>query len=355
MKRLLPFLVIGIVALVTLAIAGVVYREKTRALAVPTPAPVVASAAGAAPTNAPAEPATDTLAESAHVRGPREAPVTLEIYGDFQCPSCAVVSQGIDEIQKQSGGRVRVVFYEFPLEMHPHAMPAALAAEAAGIQGKFWEMHDKLYANQPAWAEATRPNFLFESYADAIGLDVARFRADRIAPDVRARVLADVAAGDRRQVKNTPTVFVNGTPMRPGFTRDELEAAIKSAVPQAPPENRQVIGSWTVNITFANGETRTLRFEARSEGKGRLQLVDAPARAAGAGKSEAATWSLGADQSVGFSGPVEFALGNVGRLPGTLVFKGNLTASEITGTVDFSPSTSEQPAKHGTFKAVPAR
>lgn len=219
MKRVLPFVIIAVVALVTLGIGAMAYRAKIRAAA-PTPAPETAAATAATP----------APVDSSHVRGPLDAPVTLEIFGDFQCPSCALVSQGIDELQKQYGGKVRVIFREFPLEMHRHAMKAALAAEAAAIQGKFWELHDKLYQNQPAWSEAANDNFLFESYADAVGLDVARFRADRMAPDIRERVLADMAAGNRRGIKSTPTVFVNGTQLRPGFTRDELQAAIENAL-----------------------------------------------------------------------------------------------------------------------------
>ena len=160
--------------------------------------------------------------------------MTLELYGDFQCPPCALVSEGIDEMQKQYQGKMRVVFHEFPLEMHKHAQEAALAAEAAAIQGKFWEMHDELYKHQPIWAEAAKVNSLFESYADAIGLDVARFRADRMAPDVRLRVLADTDAADRRGVKRTPTIFVHGVQLRNGFTKEELEKTIAAAIPATP-------------------------------------------------------------------------------------------------------------------------
>ncbi len=221
MKRFLPFVIIAVVALVTAGVAAMVYHTKTQA----GPASVAGVTASAIPATAQAP------EDSTHVRGPRDAPVTLEVYGDFQCPSCAFVSQGIDELQKQYQGKMRVVFHEFPLEMHKHGKEAAWAAEAAAIQGKFWEMHDKLYENQPSWAEATKVNPLFESYADAIGLDVARFRADRIAPDVRLRVLADTEAGDRRGVKSTPTIFVNGDRMRNGLTKDELEKTIVAAFP----------------------------------------------------------------------------------------------------------------------------
>jgi protein-disulfide isomerase len=217
-KRFVPFIIIISIALLTLGVAMMVYRAKTG----PASTPLAGVAGSPAKAQKPEDPT--------HVRGPSDAPVTLEIFGDFQCPSCAVVSKGIDEMQRKDADKVRIVFREFPLEMHRHAMQAALAAEAAAIQGKFWEMHDKLYENQPVWSEATTVNFLFESYADAIGLDVARFRADRIAPDVRARVLADMKDGDQRQVKSTPTVFLNGVPLRAGFAKDELQRGIEAAL-----------------------------------------------------------------------------------------------------------------------------
>ncbi|MBA3961345.1 MAG: thioredoxin domain-containing protein [Chthoniobacterales bacterium] len=219
MKLFLPFVIIAAVALLTAGIAARAYHEKMR------PAPALMPGVEASP-----QPA-NTLEGAAYARGPRDAPVTLEIYGDFQCPPCAVVSKGIDAIQRQYEGRVRVVFREFPLEIHKHAKEAALAAEAAAIQGKFWEMHDELYENQLSWAEAPKVNSLFESYAEAIGLDVARFHADSMAPDVRRRVLADINAGDRRAVDRTPTVFVNGVRLGNSFSKDQLEKAIVAALP----------------------------------------------------------------------------------------------------------------------------
>lgn len=224
MKRFLPFVIIAAVALLTVGIATAVYRAKTKA----EPVPVAGVAGNPMLAEAPEDPFL-------HARGPRNAPVTLVIYGDFQCPSCGLVSKAIDELQKQHEGKMRVVFHEFPLEMHKHAMEAALAAEAAAVQGKFWEMHDMLYQYQPVWAEATTVGFLFESYAESIGLDVARFRADRRAPDVRSRVIADAALGESRGVKSTPTIFINGTQLRNGFTKDQLGGAIETAL--APKKN----------------------------------------------------------------------------------------------------------------------
>lgn len=220
MKRFLPFFIIAAVAFLTVGIATVIYRVKTR----PTPAPPATSVARTpTPAGVPEDPFL-------HVRGPLNAPVTLEIYGDFQCPSCALASQAVDELQKQYQGKMRVIFHEFPLEMHQHAVPAALAAEAAAIQGKFWEMHDMLYQYQPVWSRASNVNYLFESYAESLGLDVARFRADRQSADVRAHVIGDGKGGEARGVKNTPTIFINGTEMRTGFSKDKMQETIEAAL-----------------------------------------------------------------------------------------------------------------------------
>jgi protein-disulfide isomerase len=219
MKRFFPFFIIGAVALLTVGTAAVMYRVKTR----PTPAPHHETAVTATPAEAPENPFL-------HVRGPRNAPVTLEIYGDFQCPSCALASQAIDELQKQYEDKVKVIFHEFPLEMHRHALAAALAAEAAAVQGKFWEMHDMLYQYQPVWSSATSVNYLFESYAESLGLDVARFRADRQSADVRAHILEDGKGGEARGVKNTPAIFINGTELRTGFSKDKMRETIDAAL-----------------------------------------------------------------------------------------------------------------------------
>ena len=114
-------------------------------------------------------------------------------------------------------------------------------------------------------------------------------------------------------------------------------------------------GSWKVDITFANGESRSLRFDVQSGGKGTFLLLDPRSKAWGPAKPLEAKWTEGKENSVNFSGPIEFPLGNVGRAPGTLVFKGKLeNENSIKGEVDFSPLTGEQPSRHGTFRAARA-
>jgi protein-disulfide isomerase len=168
--------------------------------------------------------------ESLHTRGPRTAPVTIEIYGDFQCPACAIASTLIGDLEKQYGEQVRVIFHEFPLAMHKHAMKAAMAAEAAGLQAHFWEMHDMLYKYQSVWSEATVASRLFTAYAESLGLDVGKFEMDANSPEVQARVTSEGDAGVARGVKNTPTIFINGREVLGGFRRENLQGAIDAAL-----------------------------------------------------------------------------------------------------------------------------
>lgn len=121
----------------------------------------------------------------------------------------------------------------------------------------------------------------------------------------------------------------------------------------AEAESPSMTGTWNVEITFANERHHSLRFEAQGDGKGSLQLTDPAAKVWTGAKPSEAKWSRGEGNSVTFSGPVEFLLGNVGRDAGTLMCKGKFeTADLISGEVEFSPSVGERPSKHGTFKAV---
>jgi len=121
----------------------------------------------------------------------------------------------------------------------------------------------------------------------------------------------------------------------------------------AEAESPNMIGRWNLEITFANEQHRFLRFEAQSDGKGTLTVTDPQSKVWTGGKSSEAKWTRGEGNSVTFSGPVEFLIGNVGRDAGTLTFKGKLeTPDLITGEVEFSPLVGGRPSKHGTFKAV---
>ncbi len=138
-------------------------------------------------------------------------------------------------------------------------------------------------------------------------------------------------------------------------TRTLLLMLIAQTVAVSQAESPNVIGRWNIEITFPNDEHRSLRLDAQDGGKGTLLLVDPKARVWGSTTPSEAKWTRSDDNSVTFSGAVEFMLGNVGRDAGTLVFKGKFDKADlITGEVEFSPLVGDRPSKHGTFKAVRA-
>jgi protein-disulfide isomerase len=214
------------VGLVTFGIGAAVYREKMKPAPKPQPATPGATTSTLAANSTAAEQSEDP---KLHVRGPRNAPLTLEIYGDFQCPACGTASRVVDELQKEYQGKMQVIFHEYPLEMHRHAKEAAMAAEAAGLQGKFWEMHDALYQYQDVWSKISDVSFFFESYARMIGLDLEQFNEDRKSMKVEDMVIEDGTDGMARGVQNTPTLFLNGNLLK-AFTKDKLKEVIDATL-----------------------------------------------------------------------------------------------------------------------------
>ncbi len=143
--------------------------------------------------------------DGAPIRGGANAAVTLVEFSDYECPHCAAVAPVLRDIEREFGDRLKVVHMHFPLSGHTHAMPASRAAVAAGRQGKFWEYHDILFANQSALETAN-----LEQYATRAGLDLARFRADLASPDTESSVAANRREGERLQINGTPAVYING-------------------------------------------------------------------------------------------------------------------------------------------------
>ena len=140
-----------------------------------------------------------------HVRGPAGARLILE-YGDYECPYSRAAYRQIERVEGQLDGNVRFAFRHFPLtSIHPHALAASRAAEAASLQGRFWEMHDTLYHRQKALEDDD-----LRSYARELGLDLARFDADRAGEAALARIRRDVTSGRAAGVPGTPTLFIDG-------------------------------------------------------------------------------------------------------------------------------------------------
>ena len=141
-----------------------------------------------------------------HILGPRDAAVTLVEYGDFECPHCGQAHYVLQDLMSQMAKVVQLVFRNFPLaQIHPHAERAAEAAEAAGAQGSFWEMHDTLFENQDALEDED-----LVGYAQQLGLDLERFQTDLLNGVHTKRVREDFVSGVRSGVNGTPTFFING-------------------------------------------------------------------------------------------------------------------------------------------------
>ena len=216
MKRYLPFVIVVVVALATFGSGAILYRAKRPQLR-----------------NLPESQSVPAKGDqqSAHIRGNPDAPVTLEEFGDFQCPPCGQFAGFVEELLKEYDPRLRVVFRNLPLPNHEHAREAALAAEAAGFQGKFWEMHDTLYREQETWSKAPNVRELFESYAGTIGLDLDQFKKDMDGDKARERVDSDHALADSLGIKMTPTLFINNRPVDPKDKNPEgVRAEIKAAL-----------------------------------------------------------------------------------------------------------------------------
>ncbi len=166
---------------------------------------------------------------SSAVRGPKDAPVTLVMFSDFQCPYCARSAPTIEEVLKSYPKDVNFVMKQFPLPMHAQADPAARAAIAAGKQGKFWEMHDELYKTTQVPPGITPESI--KGIAEKIGLDSKKFEADLNSEEVKTQVKTEIALGQASNVRGTPTFFLNGKVAQvrdvPGF-KALIDAELKA-------------------------------------------------------------------------------------------------------------------------------
>jgi protein-disulfide isomerase len=161
-----------------------------------------------------------------HAQGPATAPVTLVQYGDYECPSCGRAYPILKSVQRQLGSKLRFVFRNMPLtDAHPHAALAAEAAESAGAQGKFWQMHDALYEHQRHLSVET-----IRSLAENLGLDLARFDADLEAGRFQMRVKRDFTGGIKSGVKATPTFFINGELYDGPWDEESLVSVLRDQV-----------------------------------------------------------------------------------------------------------------------------
>ena len=166
---------------------------------------------------------TVPVGERDHVVGPETAPVTLVEYGDYECPFCGAAHATLEQVRHVMGNDLRFAYRHFPLtQIHPHAYQAAEAAEAASAQGRFWEMHDLLFANQDRLGLRD-----LIGYAGALDLDLERFVTDLRGHAYAGRLREDFLSGVRSGVNGTPTFFVNGMRHDGGYGLEALLEALR--------------------------------------------------------------------------------------------------------------------------------
>lgn len=221
MRKYRPFLIIAVV-LVAAIVGYVVLSRSGRNVATPIAAPA---------------PQSTTEAQR---KPPAGVVVTLEEFGDYQCPPCGALHPSLKRLKQEYGPNLNFVFRNLPLtELHKNALIAAQAAEAARMQNRFWEMHDLLYENQDLWKDDINPQSIFWKFASDLGLDTARFSRDMADKQVKLRIEADQAAAAELSIGGTPTVLIDGRELRPDVTNYEgIRKGIDFIMSRKPPSTQ---------------------------------------------------------------------------------------------------------------------
>ncbi|HAT68757.1 MAG TPA: hypothetical protein DCS20_04035 [Candidatus Yonathbacteria bacterium] len=175
---------------------------------------------------------TEAVSTSDWTKGATEATKKAELveYSDFQCPACGMYYPIIEKIVADNKDTLAFTYRHFPLGQHKNALPAAYAAEAAGLQGKFWEMHEMIFKSQSEWSEIDTAEATFEGFATELGLDIARFKTDRDAQTTKDAVAHDKETGLRSGVNSTPSFYLNGKKMENPRSAEEFRATIEAAL-----------------------------------------------------------------------------------------------------------------------------
>lgn len=175
---------------------------------------------------------------SDHIFGNKDSKTVLIEYGDFQCPGCGGLHPKLKPVVEENKDNIAFIFRNFPLSsIHPNALAAASAAEAAGLQDKFWEMHDLLFENQNEWSEAKldERTTIFEKYAEELELDITKFKEDIESKEIAQKIKRDQALGKKAGVESTPTLILNGKKLNQ--SQFSTEAALRKALKDTVQEN----------------------------------------------------------------------------------------------------------------------
>ena len=197
-----------------------------------------------------------------YIKGNKDASVTIVEYLDFECEACGAYYPLVKQLAEEFKNDVRFVNRYFPLPGHKNGLPAALAVEAAGKQGKYWEMHNILFDNQKTWGEKQSPDpSIFEGYAKQIGLNMEQFKKDVSSNEVKERVNRDKNSGTKLGVSGTPTFFLNGEKIPNPKTPEDFKTFINAAILKAPKPTSQSVGEKVhehADLALYINETKTL-------------------------------------------------------------------------------------------------
>lgn len=171
--------------------------------------------------------------DSDKIQAPQEKAVLVE-FGDFECPACGTYHTLVKQLTADFKDNMSFVFRNFPLSQHANAKPSAYAAEAAGLQGKYWEMHNYLFENQDKWATLGDPKPFFDDYAKTLGLDMKKFDSDMAGSVVKAKVDKDEGDGTALAINSTPTFYLNGVKIDPPSSYDAFKKLVSDAILNNP-------------------------------------------------------------------------------------------------------------------------
>ncbi len=240
----LPFAIIGIVLLVAL-VGGWWFYQNAKT----PPVKTTTSAVNKANTNATPGKSEKEVYESGltganppNMLGSPTAAVTVEEFADYQCPTCGTVHPKMKELTGDYGNKIKFIYRSFPLtQIHKNSYDAAVAAEAAGLQGKFWAMQDQLFTNRTEWENSNDARKFFDGYAQKLGMDVPKFQNDMLGLAAKSRVDEDMKRGRSLGINGTPTIYINGRKLTPEqmevpAMRQTIDAELQKAA-AAPPTN----------------------------------------------------------------------------------------------------------------------
>ncbi len=174
----------------------------------------------------PPKPVALNVTEKDWIRGNKNAKNILVEYSDLQCPACKAYEPVVTNVMAKYKDKVKLVYRHYPLPMHQNSVNASMAAESAGLQNKFWEMHDLLFEKQDEWSELKDPTEKFVSYAQSLKLDTKKFKDNLKNADLKKKVDAQIASGDSVLVNATPTFFLNDLPLD-GNSLNNLDSLLK--------------------------------------------------------------------------------------------------------------------------------